>query len=217
MNPWPPQEGVFIAGKPLTDIWAPPGLRWMETVHQAANGPLRHPHLLFTRRDRSWYDLDNLAYPVVAALGIADCDSIWAQVRAGEPEGVLIREEQPPPLDPGAPAGIYISKPSSGSQAKRPRPPELEHVEVVGNDEPLCLTVEFDASDVPLAALSYDGPLKSLIDDLTPLFGTGLISGRLLAKDHRVKDLRITRGLNPDGHGVRVRLWPLNDEGQPWP
>lgn len=216
MDLWPPPEGVFIAGKPLTDIWAPPGLRWIETVRRAANGPLRHPYLLFTRRDHSWYDLDNLAHPVIAALGIADCDSIWAQVRVGEPEGVLIREEEPPPPDPRAPAGIYISMPSSRSRAKRLRPPELEHVEVIGDDEPLCLTVEFDASDVAVAALSYDGPLKSLIDDLTPLFGTGLIAGRLLAKDHRVKDLRIFRGLNPGGHGVRVRLWQLNDDDQPW-
>lgn len=210
MDRWPP-EGVFVAGKPMTDIWAAPGLRWMDTVRHAASGPLTHPHLLFTRRDRSWYDLDNLAYPVITALGISDCDTLWAEVKVAEPEGVLILDEEPPPLNPRAPAGTYISMPSSGSRADRPPPPELEHVNSVGADEPLCLTLEFDASDVPVAALSYDGPLKSLIDDLTPLFGTGLIAGRLLAKDHRVKDLRITRGLNPGSNGVRVRLWLLGE------
>ena len=184
----------------------------METVGKAERGPIQHPHFIFTRRDRAWYDLDNLVYPVTSALDIADCHSIWAQVRVGEPEGVLILEEDPPPAALGAPAGIYLTKPSSGSRANRPPVPELAGVAAIGRDDPLCLAVEFDAGDVPLAALSYDGPLKCLIDDLTPLFGTGMIAGRLLAKDHRVKELRITRGHNLGGAGVRVRLGPISDQ-----
>jgi hypothetical protein len=164
--------------------------------------------LRFRRKDRSWFDLDNLAYPVLAATGCVGCNSVWATVERGEPEGVLIGDAAPPP-PPAACFSLYIASPNVGSQAGRPAPPELVNARPIGDDESLGLALQFDATDVAVGALSYDGPVKALVDDLTPLFGEQLISGRLLAKDHRVKELRISRGHSNGRSGVAVSIWRL--------
>lgn len=206
---WLPAEGIFVAGKPLTDIWAPSGLRWRETLAEHIRGPLRRPRLTFTRKDRSWYDLDNLVYPVVAVSGCAHCESIWALVQQGENEGVLIRDQAPPPPPAREAFSVHIARPSGMSVRDRPPVPELAGVAAFGGDEPLGMALQFDDDDVTVAELSYDGPIKSLVDDLTPLFGQRAISGRLLAKDYRVRELRITRGHAPGRAGATVNLWRL--------
>jgi hypothetical protein len=207
---WLPDAGVFVASRPLTEIWATPGLRWRDALAAKIAGPLRHPYLTFTRKDRSWYDLDNLVYPVVAVSGCGACESIWARVERGSEEGVLI-QEQPPPGPPVAAdvLSIHLARPSDSSVTDRPPPPELAGVGTFGTDEPLGLALEFDNDDVPVGELSFDGPVKSLIDDLTPVFGQRLISGRLLAKDYRVRELRITRGHAPRRGGVTASVWFL--------
>jgi hypothetical protein len=203
--------GIFVPGKPLTDIWGAPGLRWREQLQAHITRPLTNPYLTFTRNDRSWFDLDNLVYPVVAVSGCSACESIWASVERGEPEGVLIREAVPPtPLSVDSFA-LYIARPSTSSVSSRAVIPELHDVEAFGGDGPLGLALEFDGSDVAVGDLSYDGPTKSCIDDLTPLFGETMISGRMLAKDYRVRELRITRGHAPERAGVTVTLWHLAD------
>ena len=58
--------------------------------------------------------------------------------------------------------------------------------------------------------MSYEGPTKSLIDDLGPLLGFRSIQGRTVSADQRVRELRISRGHNPAGRGVLVSLWPLS-------
>jgi hypothetical protein len=73
-----------------------------------------------------------------------------------------------------------------------------------GDDELLGMALEFDDDDVAVGELSFDGPVKSLVDDLTPVFGQRLISGRWLAKDYRVRELRITRGQAPGVGGVTI-------------
>lgn len=156
------------------------------------------------------YDLDNLVYPVVAVSGCAHCASIWARVEVGTEEGVLIRDQAPP--DPPANTEAfsrYIERPSNSSVRDRPPIPELVGVATFGGDELLGMALQFDSAGVALGELGYEGPVKSLIDDMTPLFGLRLISGRLLAKDDRVKELRITRGHNPGRSGVTVMLWYL--------
>ena len=207
---WLPGGGVFVTGKPLTDIWAPAGLRWRERLAAAMHGPLRNPYLRFVRNDRSKYDLDNLVYPVVAVSGCGACESIWAFVEQGDPEGVQIREAEPPtPPRADNAVSVYIARPSRNAVAHRPAVPELETVTAFGNDEPIGMALQFDAADVPVGELSFEGPIKSLVDDLTPLFGQRRIAGRLLAKDYRVRELRITRGYAPGQAGVTVTLWYL--------
>ena len=208
MSEWLKPEGVFVEGKPLTDIWAAPGLAWRDRLAENLIGPLSHPHLAFTRWDRSHYDLDNLVYPVVAATGCRACDSIWATVERGQPEGVLVREAAPPPPPDAGALRVHLANPSHGSVANRPSPPELRGLRPFGGDERLGLALQFDAADVEVGEMSYDGPTKSLADDLAPLFGSpAKFCGRPEGKDDTAfRELRITRGHNPGLSGVTVTL-----------
>jgi hypothetical protein len=199
-----------VAGKPLTEIWAASGLPRRDTLSASIAGPLTHPYLTFTRRDRPSYDLDNLVYPVVAVAGCAACESVWARVEQGAEEGAHVQERLPPP----APVGddvltVRLARPSRSSVTGRTPPRELEAIGSFGGDEHLGLALDFDDDDVPIGELSFDGPVKSLVDDLTPIFGERLISGRALAKDYRVRELRITRGQAPGGGGVTATVWFL--------
>lgn len=203
-------DGVFISGKPLTDIWAAPGLAWRDRLADHLKAPLRNPFLSFVRKDRSHFDLDNLVYPVVAVTGCSACESIWATVERGLNEGVLVREMPPPPV-PTAVAirHLYLASPSHSSVANRPVPDELVDVEPVGKDEPLGLALAFDDPCVEVGEMSYEGPTKSLIDDLAPLFGWRTVRGRREGKDERVRELRITRGHASGKNGVTISVWQL--------
>jgi len=199
---------VFVSGKPLTDIWAAPGLKWREALVAVIGTPLRHPFLRFVRNDRSPYDLDNLAYPVIAVSGCATCESVWATVESGRVEGVWITEREPP-LPPPDSTSVWIAGPSTSSLAKRPAPPELAGASTVTEGLPLGLSLAFDAPDVAVGEMSYEGPTKSLIDDLGPLLGYREYRGRMVSMDNRIKELRVTRGRQPGSRGVLVSVWPL--------
>jgi hypothetical protein len=141
-------ESLFVSGKPLTDIWGPAGLRWLDTLRAHINGPLRNPYLVFARLDRAQYDLDNLVYPVLAATGNSACESVWATVTRSEPEGVFISEAVPPPPPHDSPVVVYIAHPSTSSVRDRAAVAELREVEPFGVDEPLALALQFDSSAV---------------------------------------------------------------------
>jgi hypothetical protein len=81
--------------------------------------------------------------------------------------------------------------------------------EVVAAGLPLGLALEFDSAGVAVGELSYEGPTKSLIDDLGPLLGVRTYMGRMVSDDERVKELRITRGHLTASRGVTVKLWAL--------
>ncbi len=106
----------------------------------------------------------------------------------------------------GADPGGYSLTKSHQTRQFRPPVTELQGVGAFGSDEPLGLALEFDDDDVLVGELSYDGPVKSLVDDLTPVFGERLISGRSIAKDYRVRELRITRGHPPGQAAVTVTV-----------
>jgi hypothetical protein len=204
------EAGVFVAGKPLTDIWAAPGLRWRDTLAAAILGPLRHPYLRFVRNDRNQFDLDNLVYPVLAVAGCSACESVWADVDGGPVEGVWIAERQPPPPPSGS-VSVRIERPNTSSVAGRPSPPELADAAVVAQGSLVGMSLAFDAPDVKVGEMSYEGPTKSLIDDLGPMLGFHSYQGRMVSNDNRVKELRITRGHRPGGGGVVVSVWPLTE------
>ncbi|MDA8045786.1 MAG: hypothetical protein M0Z30_11210 [Actinomycetota bacterium] len=203
---------IFVPGKPLTDIWAPPGLEWQRKLRSAAAGPLRNPYLRFVRNDRNHFDVDNLAYPVLAVAGCAACESVWVSVERGGAEGVWIKE-QPPPPPPAEAMSVRIEKPNTSSVPGREPPPEITEASVVAPGMLLGLSLEFDSDKVQVGELSFEGPTKSLIDDLGPLLGFRPYMGRTVSDDERVKELRITRGHFPGRTGVRIVIWPL-DAGQ---
>lgn len=213
----PRPDETFVPGKPLTDIWATSGLYWRQVLEHYLSGPLVRPYLRFIRNDRSRFDLDNLVYPVVAASGLHVCESIWATVAAGPVEGVFISEASPP----GPPATaliVRVERPSTASVAGRSPLRELADMAQIGDSGPLGLSLAFDDDGVVVGTLSFDGPTKSLIDDLAPLFGTTVVNGRSQGNDHRVKELRITRAQRPSAHGVLVAIWELADDNADyWP
>jgi hypothetical protein len=208
-TPAVPGDVVFIAGKPLTDIWAPPGLRWLAVIKERVPAPLRHPHLRFVRNDPCRFDLDNLVYPVLAASGSSGCESVWATVEAGPVEGVWVTDRPGPP--PGPPAGvpIRIGAPNTVSIPNRLVPPELAGVDVVGPGGFVGLQLAFEPGDVHVGEMSYEGPTKSLIDDLGPLLGFRPWRDRMVSADDRVKELRVVRGQKPGAKGVVITVWPL--------
>ncbi len=204
-------EAVFVAGKPLTDIWAEAGLAWHARLQESISGPIRHPRLAFVRNDRNHFDLDNLAYPVLSVIGCATCEAVWATVGPGPTEGVWISDASPPPppVTPGV-MRVHIATPPNSSVADRLPLPELSGVDPIGGDGPVGLALQFDAPDTPVGQMSYDGPTKSLIDDLGPLLGFRPYRGRMVSADDRVKELRVSRGHHRDRFGVTVTVWLLS-------
>lgn len=205
----PADEAIFVKGKPLTDIWAAPGLEWQSKLRSVIVGPLRRPYLRFVRNDRNHFDVDNLAYPVLAVAGCEACESVWVTVERGAIEGVWI-EEQPPPPPPARAISVRIEKPNTSSVQGREPPPEIAESSVVAPGRLLGLALEFDLDDIQVGELSFDGPTKSLIDDLGPLLGVRPYMGRTVSNDERVKELRITRGHLPGRTGVHIAIWPLD-------
>lgn len=205
-------EAIFVAGRPLCDIWGASGLRWQRILAAAIPTPLRHPHLRLVRNDRHPFDLDNLAYPVLAASGCATCESVWASVAVGPVEGVWVSEEvPPPPPSPPVSVSVRIQRPSTASVAERlPAPGSWLAAQVVAVGCNVGLSLEFDSPDVAVGEMSYEGPTKSLIDDLGPLLGWRPYRGRMVSADDRVKELRVTRGHRPGDHGVLVTVWRLD-------
>ena len=200
---------VFVPGKPLTDIWAAPGLQWQSTLRSLIGSPLRRPYLRFVRNDKNHFDVDNLAYPVLAVAGCAACESVWVSVERGGPEGVWI-DEQPPPPPPAHGMSVRIENPNTSSLPGREPPPEIAKASVVAPGMLLGLSVEFDSDEAQVGELSFEGPTKSLIDDLGPLLGFRPYMGKSVSDDERVKELRITRGHFPGRTGVRIVIWPLD-------
>jgi hypothetical protein len=204
----PAHDPIFIPGKPLTDIWAAPGLQWQSKLRSVIAGPLRNPYLRFVRNDRNHFDVDNLAYPVLAVAGCRACESVWVTVERGAAEGVWI-EELPPPRAPAEAVAVRIEKPNTSSVPGREPPPEIAGASVVAPGMHLGLAIEFNSDEVPVGELSFEGPTKSLIDDLGPLLGLRPYMARKVSDDERVKELRISRGHCPGQAGVGVAIWPL--------
>lgn len=70
---------------------------------------------------------------------------------------------------------------------------------------PIGLELTFDDDHVKIGRFNFEGPVKPLIDAFAPLFG----QGRNGPADHRVRELRITKGARPPGTGVLVRAWMM--------
>lgn len=154
----------------------------------------------FVRNDRHPFDLVNLACPVVAVSGCSACESVWATVETGPDGGVWVFE-QPPPPPPGTPPGasVRIQQPNKASVATRVAPPELAGLQVVAAGAHVGLSLAFDAPDVAVGELSYEGPTKSLIDDLGPLLGT---------RPYRGREVSVAESRTPD-HLVATYVEPV--------
>jgi hypothetical protein len=139
---------------------------------------------------------------------------VSARLYLGEHPGILIQDVPPEAPPSETIRSFYATSHSESSETGRLGFTEIADDPVHSEHEGLGLALDFDRSDIPIKDGFY-GPTEAVIDDLGPWFGT-YRSGTLHA-DHRVRDLRITRGANPDRAGVRVALWYVPDAELPTP
>jgi hypothetical protein len=85
---------------------------------------------------------------------------------------------------------------------------ELAHAQELHDHEDIGVSLKFNSPDIPIRR-GWFGPTEAVIDDLTPLLGTH--TRRNLIADHRIRDLRISRGHAPTEHGVAVDVWYVPD------
>ena len=86
--------------------------------------------------------------------------------------------------------------------------PEIADDQVFDEHEGLGLSLMFDRSDIPIRQ-GWFGPTEAVVDDLVSWFGT--YTKRELIADHRIRDLRMTRGVDPSKTGVSISVWYVPD------
>ena len=64
-------------------------------------------------------------------------------------------------------------------------------------------------NDIPISR-AWFGLTEAVIDDLVAWFGT--YTSRVLIADHRIRDLRIERGVRPETGEVHIMLWYVPDD-----
>ena len=69
--------------------------------------------------------------------------------------------------------------------------------------------LEFDRDDIPIRR-GWFGPTESVVDDLAPWLGR--YQSRQLVADHRIRELRFVRGIDPERRGVRISIWYVPGE-----
>jgi len=201
---------VFIAGEPVLS-----GGRgqedWQELIRASAGAAIESPRLTFTvsslRRRGHPFDLDNLIHPVLMVFD-EPIDRVAARLFVGGRPGLFIEDERPSPPPSDCVHSIYVTSHSTTSSRGRSGIPEISRDEVCIDHEGVGLSLAFDRPDIPIRK-GWFGPTEAVIDDLVPWLGT--YTSKHLIADHRIRDLRIERGVNPTADGVRISLWYVPD------
>ena len=203
-------QPTFVPGEPVLS-----GGRgqdeWQDAIRSRVNSSISNPTLTFVvssvRRRGHPFDLDNLVHPVLMVLD-DPIDRVSARLYVGAPQGLLIEDRVPdaPPQDSSH--SIYVSSHSDGSTRGRMGIPQIDNDQVLDEHEGLGLSLSFDRSDIAIRQ-GWFGPTEAVVDDLIPWFGT--YTSRGLIADHRIRDLRIERGVNPSDRGVRISVWYVPD------
>ena len=204
---------VFVAGEPALFLTSGERL-WKKAVAAAALPPLAHPALHFTvatfRRRGQPFDLDNLAKPVIECLG-GRPTTVWVTIQEGTRSGVEIADELPPPA-PGDAMAVVVGSPRSRSVFPTVPMAEFASLDRFGQpQEPLGLQIMFDSETARISDFGFSGPIKPFIDGMETVLGPSSHG----PADHRIRELRITKGNNPGGFGATVRIWlRSNDEAR---
>lgn len=202
---------VYITGEPVLS-----GGRgqdaWQEAIRQRVDPTIASPTLTFvvssTRRRGHPFDLDNLVHPVLMVFD-EPIDRVSARMYVGSSPGLLIEDRplEPPPAD--CARTIYIASHSRVSARGRLGIPVIADDEPLMDHEGLALHLAFDSPDIPIRR-GWFGPTEAVVDDLVSWFGT--YTSRQLIADHRIRDLRIERGLSPTKQGVAISVWYVPDD-----
>lgn len=118
----------------------------------------------------------------------------------------LSRFRQHPPKEAVA---FRVADPPIRSRKDQQRLHEITEQTAIPGEHPLGVALEFDSATTAVGNFGFEGPIKAVLDALDPVFGH-YAQG---AKDYRMHELRLTRGGQPDGHGVSVAIWPLQPPG----
>jgi len=197
----------LIEGEPPT-FRSPNEQAWQSAIRRVCPDSLKNPCLKFTvkswLRNSNYFDLDNISKPVLDVVG-KEATSIWVAVDIGEPAGVVINDEIPPLLPELCEGPIHIANPPVQSRRQSDPLSELEGRKIIGSTEPLGLIIAVDSDEVQIANFDFNGPIKPLIDKLGPLLGTDHQG----VADHRIHEIRISKGHLFGGKGVSIGLWFL--------
>ncbi len=204
-------RAVFVPGEPILS-GGKGQVEWQEAIRHAYGQEILSPKLTFVvsalkRRGHS-FDLDNLVHPVLMVFD-DPIERVWARIRIGESPGLLIEdtELEDPPDDPLR--SLYVAEHSRLSARGRVGIPDIEADEIFSDHDGLGLALRFDSDDIPIRR-GWFGPTEAVIDDLVAWFGT--YTSRELIADHRIRDLRIERGVRPEAYGVHITLWYVPDD-----
>jgi hypothetical protein len=201
---------IFVSGEPVIFLG---GNReretaWVTAIRSAMGAPLTHPRLRFVvgslTRGGNPFDIDNLAKLVLDNVA-PQASSVWIDVSEGKPPGVRI-SYQTPPIPPAGALTVPIAAPLSRSVKPHVEVPELRGLPVYGEpNSAVGLSLAFDSDAAAIGGFGFTGPIKPLIDSLEPLLGRY----RSGPRDHRIRELRITRSARPMEFGVTVSLWSV--------
>jgi hypothetical protein len=205
---------AFVPGEPVLS-----GGRgqdeWQELIRASAGISLESPMLTFIvssiRRRGHPFDLDNLVHPVLMVFD-EPIDRVAARLYVGDPPGLLIEDGSPDPPPSDCVHSIYVPSHSNVSSRGRTGIPEIADDAVCIEHDGVGLSLAFDRADIPIRK-GWFGPTEAVIDDLIPWLGIYTTGG--LIADHRIRDLRIERGVNPTSQGVHIRLWYVPDDSIP--
>lgn len=197
---------IFVSGEPVLFLTNKEREQsWRARVLAAVPVPITQPYLAFRVgsfvRGGQPFDIDNLA-EIVLDVVAEDPLSVWVTVDVDAFPGVRIANASPPSVQ--APViDMHIAAPPRRS-VKAASLPELQDAALL-QPETATLGVElcFDSAATKIGQFDFGGPVKPFIDGLGPLFGS-YANG---PADHRVRELRITKGARPDGFGARLRVW----------
>jgi hypothetical protein len=201
---------VFVEGEPVTSG----GRRqdeWQSAIRSRCPRHLAAPSLIFivsslTRHGQP-FDLDNLVHPVLMVFD-EPIDAVRARLYVGVRPGVLIESDDVPVAIPTPEESLYVPVHSSGNARDREGIPALTNAEPLRLHEGIGVSLRFDSPEIPIRH-GWFGPTEAVIDDLAPLLGT--YTRRQLVADHRIRDLRISRGHSPNRSGVAIDVWYVPD------
>lgn len=201
----------FVPGEPVLS-GGRGDKEWVETIRSVVGQTIRHPQLTFVvsslRRRGHPFDIDNLVHPVLMAFE-DPIDVVSARVYVGDDPGLWVEDRLPDDPPGSCLRQLYVPQHSRVSQRGRVGIPEIAHDPICDEHEGLGLYLAFDSSDIPIRK-GWFGPVEAVIDDLVPWLGT--YTSRHLIADHRIRDLRIRRGVAPGQAGVRLSLWYVPDD-----
>ena len=135
-------------------------------------------------------------------------DQVWATLHVDGNPGLYVDDEQVKAPE-GPVHDIYLPTHSEVSDRNRDPIAQVAKDPVMADHEGLGLYLGFDRLDIPIRR-GWFGPTEAVIDDLVPWFGT--YTSRGLIADHRLREIRIVRGLRPGSGGVRVAAWYVTDQ-----